>query len=68
MPVSVLSYSNKELNCIINTEKMNQKDASINNDEQEDDIPLIGTFSIRQYLYKGHFGLNPILSYFYFYC
>ena len=38
MPVSVLSYSNKELNYIINTEKMNQKDASINNDEQEDDI------------------------------
>ena len=38
MPVSILSYSNKELNCIINTEKMNQKDASINNDEQEDDI------------------------------
>lgn len=38
MPVNTLSYPNKEPNCIINTEKINQKDESIDNDDQEYDI------------------------------
>ena len=63
MPVNTLSYPNKEPNCIINTEKINQKDESIDNDDQEYDIYKNENIKTINYPFYSNDKKNNIVSF-----